>query len=301
VEVAVALTISGLSKTYPNGVKALKNLSLSIGNTMFGLVGPNGAGKSSLMRTVATLQDPDCGTINLDGIDVLRQKDDVRRILGYLPQEFGVYPKISALDMLHHLSIMKGITSSGERKEIVDALLQQTNLWDVRKKALSTFSGGMKQRFGIAQALLGNPRLIIVDEPTAGLDPAERNRFLNLLSSLGSDRTVILSTHIVDDVRQLCPRMAIIAQGELLLEGAPSDALAALDGRIWSKVVASDDQLRSLEAQLHVISTHLVGGQHEVRVYADTTPGDGFRSVDSGLEDVYFLNLSRQAKQPRPN
>jgi ABC-type multidrug transport system ATPase subunit len=203
--------------------------------------------------------------------------------------------------MLHHLSIMKGMTSSGERKEIVDALLQQTNLWDVRKKALSTFSGGMKQRFGIAQALLGNPRLIIVDEPTAGLDPAERNRFLNLLSSLGSDRTVILSTHIVDDVRQLCPRMAIIAQGELLLEGAPSDALAALDGRIWSKVVASDDQLRSLEAQLHVISTHLVGGQHEVRVYADTTPGDGFRSVDSGLEDVYFLNLSQQAKQPRPN
>ena len=300
-EVAVALTISGLSKTYPNGVKALKNLSLSIGNTMFGLVGPNGAGKSSLMRTVATLQDPDCGTINLDGIDVLRQKDDVRRILGYLPQEFGVYPKISALDMLQHLSIMKGLTSSGERREIVDALLQQTNLWDVRKKALSTFSGGMKQRFGIAQALLGNPRLIIVDEPTAGLDPAERNRFLNLLSSLGSDRTVILSTHIVDDVRQLCPRMAIIAQGELLLEGAPSDALAALDGRIWSKVVASDDQLRSLEAQLHVISTHLVGGQHEVRVYADTTPGDGFRSVDSGLEDVYFLNLSQQAKQPRPN
>jgi ABC-type multidrug transport system ATPase subunit len=297
----VALTISGLSKTYPNGVKALKNLSLSIGNTMFGLVGPNGAGKSSLMRTVATLQDPDCGTINLDGIDVLRQKDDVRRILGYLPQEFGVYPKISALDMLQHLSIMKGITSSGERKEIVDALLQQTNLWDVRKKALSTFSGGMKQRFGIAQALLGNPRLIIVDEPTAGLDPAERNRFLNLLSSVGSDRTVILSTHIVDDVRQLCPRMAIIAQGELLLEGAPSDALAALDGRIWSKVVASDDQLRSLEAQLHVISTHLVGGQHEVRVYADTTPGDGFRSVDSGLEDVYFLNLSQQAKQPRSN
>ena len=300
-EVAVALTISGLSKTYPNGVKALKNLSLSIGNTMFGLVGPNGAGKSSLMRTVATLQDPDCGTINLDGIDVLRQKDDVRRILGYLPQEFGVYPKISALDMLQHLSIMKGLTSSGERREIVDALLQQTNLWDVRKKALSTFSGGMKQRFGIAQALLGNPRLIIVDEPTAGLDPAERNRFLNLLSSLGNDRTVILSTHIVDDVRQLCPRMAIIARGELLLEGAPSDALAALNGRIWSKVVASDDQLRSLEAQLHVISTHLVGGQHEVRVYADTSPGDGFRPVDSSLEDVYFLNLSHQPTRGLPN
>jgi ABC-2 type transport system ATP-binding protein len=297
----VALTITGLSKTYPNGVKALKNLSLSIGNSMFGLVGPNGAGKSSLMRTVATLQDPDSGSITLDGIDVLRQKDEVRRILGYLPQEFGVYPKISALDMLRHLAVMKGITSSSERKETIDALLQQTNLWDVRKKALSTFSGGMKQRFGIAQALLGNPRLIIVDEPTAGLDPAERNRFLNLLSSLGSDRTVILSTHIVDDVRQLCPRMAIIAQGELLLEGAPSDTLAALKGKIWSKVVATDDELRALETQLHVISTHLVGGQHEVRVYADTSPGSGFGPVDSDLEDVYFLNLSQQAKQQRPN
>jgi len=297
----VALTITSLSKTYSNGVKALKNLSLSIGNSMFGLVGPNGAGKSSLMRTVATLQDPDSGSIDLDGIDVLRRKDEVRRILGYLPQEFGVYPKISALDMLRHLAVMKGITSSSERKETIDALLQQTNLWDVRKKALSTFSGGMKQRFGIAQALLGNPRLIIVDEPTAGLDPAERNRFLNLLSSLGSDRTVILSTHIVDDVRQLCPRMAIIAQGELLLEGAPSDTLAALKGKIWSKVVATDDELRALETQLHVISTHLVGGQHEVRVYADTSPGSGFGPVDSDLEDVYFLNLSQQAKQQRPN
>src|ERR1700730_14256044 len=245
---SLALTIAGLSKTYPNGVRALKNVSLSIGNNMFGLVGPNGAGKSTLMRTVATLQEPDSGSIDLDGIDVLRQKNEVRRILGYLPQEFGVYPKISAMDMLHHLAVMKGLTSSTERKETVDALLQQTNLWDICKKSLSTFSGGMKQRFGIAQALLGNPRLIIVDEPTAGLDPAERNRFLNLLSSLGSDRTVILSTHIVDDVRQLCPRMAIIASGEVLLEGSPNDALAALDGRIWSKVVGSDDQLRSLEA-----------------------------------------------------
>src|SRR3984893_16136452 len=298
---SLALTIAGLSKTYPNGVKALKNVSLSIGNNMFGLVGPNGAGKSTLMRTVATRQDPDSGSINLDGIDVLRQKDEVRRILGYLPQEFGVYPKISALDMLHHLAVMKGITSSSGRKETIDALLQQTNLWDVRKKALSTFSGGMKQRFGIAQALLGNPRLIIVDEPTAGLDPAERNRFLNLLSSLGNDRTVILSTHIVDDVRQLCPRMAIIAQGELLLEGAPSDTLALLKGKIWSKVVATDDELRALETELHVVSTHLVGGQHEVRVYADTSPGNGFGPVDSDLEDVYFLNLSQQAKQQRPN
>jgi ABC-2 type transport system ATP-binding protein len=300
-EVAVSLTINGLSKTYPNGVKALKNLSLSIGNGMFGLVGPNGAGKSSLMRTIATLQDPDSGTINLDSIDVLRQKDQVRRILGYLPQEFGVYPKISALDMLHHLAVMKGMTSSSERKETVDALLQQTNLWDSRKKALSTYSGGMKQRFGIAQALLGNPRLIIVDEPTAGLDPAERNRFLNLLSSLGSDRTVILSTHIVDDVRQLCPRMAIIASGELLLEGAPSETIAALNGKIWSKVVATGEEVRAIETQLHVISTHLVGGRHEVRVYADSSPGDGFTAVESDLEDVYFLNLSQQSKQQLPN
>ncbi|MGA8762204.1 MAG: ABC transporter ATP-binding protein [Candidatus Sulfotelmatobacter sp.] len=297
----MALTIAGLSKTYPNGVKALKNLSLSIGNGMFGLVGPNGAGKSSLMRTIATLQDPDSGSITLDGIDVLRQKDEVRRILGYLPQEFGVYPKISALDMLHHLAVMKGMISSSERKETVDALLQQTNLWDVRKKALSTFSGGMKQRFGIAQALLGNPRLIIVDEPTAGLDPAERNRFLNLLSSLGSDHTVILSTHIVDDVRQLCPRMAIIASGELLLEGSPNDALAALRGRVWSKVVATDEELRAVESQLQLISTHLVGGQHEVRVYADHSPGAGFSPADSDLEDVYFLNLSQQAKSNVPN
>jgi ABC-2 type transport system ATP-binding protein len=297
----VALSINNLSKTYPNGVKALKNLSLSIGNSMFGLVGPNGAGKSSLMRTIATLQDPDSGTITLDGIDVLRQKDQVRRILGYLPQEFGVYPKISALDMLHHIAVMKGMTSSAERKETVDALLQQTNLWSVRKKALATFSGGMKQRFGIAQALLGNPRLIIVDEPTAGLDPAERNRFLNLLSSLGSDRTVILSTHIVDDVRQLCPRMAIIASGELLLEGSPNDTLAALNGKIWSKVVATDAEVRAIETQLQVISTHLVGGQHEVRVYADSSPGDGFHSVESGLEDVYFLNLSQQSKRQLPN
>jgi len=295
------LTITSLSKTYPNGVKALKNLSLSIGNGMFGLVGPNGAGKSSLMRTIATLQDPDSGLIDLDGINVLRQKDDVRRILGYLPQEFGVYPKVSALDMLHHLAIMKGMTSAGERKQTVDALLQQTNLWDVRKKALSTFSGGMKQRFGIAQALLGNPRLIIVDEPTAGLDPAERNRFLNLLSSLGTDRTVILSTHIVDDVRQLCPRMAIIAEGEVLLESSPNDALAALHGKIWSKLVATDDEVRALEKQLQVISTYLVGGQHEIRVYADSSPGDGFHSVDPGLEDVYFITLSRRVNGQRPN
>ncbi len=282
-------------------MKALKNVSLTIGNNMFGLLGPNGAGKSTLMRIVATLQDPDSGTITFDGIDVLRQKDTVRRLLGYLPQEFGVYPKISALDLLHHLAVMKGITSSSERKEIIDALLQQTNLWEARKKALSSFSGGMKQRFGIAQALLANPRLLIVDEPTAGLDPAERNRFLNLLSSIGRDRTVILSTHIVDDVRELCPRMAILAAGELLIEGSPAEALAQLNGRIWSKIVATDDELRSLETELHVISTHLIGGQHEVRVYSESGPGDGFRSVDSGLEDVYFLQLSEQGRRAPVN
>ena len=288
----MALTITALSKTYPNGVKALKNVSLTIGNNMFGLVGPNGAGKSTLMRTVATLQDPDSGSVQLDGLDVLAQKNEVRKLLGYLPQEFGVYPKISALDMLHHLAVMKGVTHAKERSEMVDALLEQTNLWEVRKKALSTFSGGMKQRFGIAQALLANPRLIIVDEPTAGLDPAERNRFLNLLSSIGREVTVILSTHIVADVRELCARMAIIAAGELLLEGTPADALAALNGKIWSRVVASDDELRSLESEMHLISTHLVGGQHEIRVYADSSPSAGFRAVDSDLEDVYFLHLA---------
>ncbi len=293
----MALTITGLSKTYPNGVQALKNISLSIGNNMFGLLGPNGAGKSTLMRTIATLQEPDSGTIFLDGINVLKEKNTVRQTLGYLPQEFGVYPKISASDMLSHLAVMKGITNKGERKESVDALLHQTNLWDFRKKALSTYSGGMKQRFGIAQALLGKPRLIIVDEPTAGLDPGERNRFLNLLSSIGRDITVILSTHIVEDVRELCARMAIIASGEMLLEGAPQEALELLQGKMWSKIVSTDDELRSLEAELRILSSHLISGQREIRVYADGSPGDGFRPVDAGLEDVYFLNLSHPAAQ----
>ena len=295
-EEPLALKISGLSKTYPNGVRALKDLTLTIGNNMFGLLGPNGAGKSTLMRTVATLQNPDSGTVQLDDLNVLTQKDEVRKVLGYLPQEFGVYPKMSALDMLHHLAILKGVTNKTERTQMVEALLQQTNLWDVRKKSLSTYSGGMKQRFGIAQALLANPKLIIVDEPTAGLDPAERNRFLNLLSSIGSNITVILSTHIVDDVRELCPRMAIISNGELLLEGAPNEALESLRGKIWSKVVATDDELRALEGIFNVISTHLIGGLHEIRVFAESSPGDGFRPVESSLEDVYFLNLSNQTK-----
>jgi ABC-2 type transport system ATP-binding protein len=292
----LALTISGLSKTYPNGVKALQNVSLTIGNHMFGLLGPNGAGKSTLMRTVATLQAPDSGSVTLDGLDVVANKTEVRKILGYLPQEFGVYPKVSALDMLHHLAVMKGITNKGERNEIVNALLQQTNLWDVRKKSLGTYSGGMKQRFGIAQALLGKPKLIIVDEPTAGLDPAERNRFLNLLSSIGRDVIVILSTHIVDDVRELCPRMAIIANGTVLLEGSPTETLDALHGKIWSKVASSDDELKALETNLQVISTHLIAGQHEVRVFADSDPGEGFKPSESDLEDVYFLSLARHAK-----
>jgi ABC-2 type transport system ATP-binding protein len=292
----MALTITNLSKTYPNGVQALKNVSLTIGKHMFGLLGPNGAGKSSLMRTVATLQDPDSGAIDLDGIDVLARKNEVRKMLGYLPQEFGVYPKISAMDMLNHLAVLKGVTAAGERKDMLEALLQQTNLWDVRKKALATYSGGMKQRFGIAQALLANPRLLIVDEPTAGLDPAERNRFLNLLASIGRDVTVILSTHIVDDVHELCSRMAIIAQGQVLVEGVPSECVAAIEGQIWSRIAATDDELRALEAEHQVISTHLTGGQHEIRVFASSPPGAGFRAVPALLDDVYFLHLSRHGR-----
>jgi ABC-2 type transport system ATP-binding protein len=288
------LTIRDLSKTYPNGVQALRNLSLTIGNNMFGLLGPNGAGKSTLMRTIATLQEPDSGEIWLDGVNVVKQKETVRQLLGYLPQEFGVYPKISALDMLNHLAVMKGITKSGERKEMVEALLHQTNLWEVRKKALSTYSGGMKQRFGIAQALLANPKLIIVDEPTAGLDPSERHRFLNLLSAIGRDVIVILSTHIVEDVRELCNRMAIISNGEVLLEGSPSEALETLTSRIWSKLVSDENELAAIEKELQLVSVQLLGGVHEVRIYSESDPGDGFKSVDPNLEDVYFLSLERQ-------
>src|SRR6202453_4036084 len=240
------LRIEKLSKRYHGGIQALQDVSLQIPQGMFGLLGPNGAGKSTLMRTLATLQDADSGSASMDGINILKDRDQLRRMLGYLPQEFGVYPKISAEVLLSHFATLKGIGNSKERREVVDALLQQTNLWEHRKKPLGGFSGGMKQRFGIAQALLGNPRLIIVDEPTAGLDPAERNRFLNLLSSLGSDRTVILSTHIVDDVRQLCPRMAIIASGELLLEGAPNEAIAGLRGRVWKKVATTADELQKM-------------------------------------------------------
>ena len=278
-------------------VEALRGVSLALAaGEIRGVCGENGAGKSTLMKLLMGIIHPDSGSIDLDGLNVLTQKDEVRKILGYLPQEFGVYPKLSSYDMLQHLAVMKGVTNKTERKQMVEAILNQTNLWNERKKALSTFSGGMKQRFGIAQALLANPKLIIVDEPTAGLDPAERNRFLNLLSAIGSNMTVILSTHIVDDVRELCPRMAIISNGELLLEGAPAEALESLRGKIWSKVVATDDELRALETAFNVISTHLIGGLHEVRVYAESSPGDGFRPADSGLEDVYFLSLARQAQ-----
>ncbi|MBZ5621043.1 MAG: ABC transporter ATP-binding protein [Acidobacteriia bacterium] len=293
----MTLKISNVSKTYPNGVHALKNLSLSIGANMFGLLGPNGAGKSTLMRTVATLQDADSGEVWLDDLDVLQRKDQVRRILGYLPQEFGVYPKMPAIDMLDHLAVMKGILNRGERKDAVESLLRQTNLWEYRKKKLGTFSGGMKQRFGIAQALLGNPQLIIVDEPTAGLDPSERNRFLNLLSSIGRNVIVILSTHIVEDVRELCSRMAIIHNGEVLVEAPPSEAVDALQGRMWRKSMADKGELAGLQKSMQVVSTHLLGGATEARVYAESDPGDGFIPVEASLEDAYFLALNRQ----RPN
>jgi ABC-type multidrug transport system ATPase subunit len=277
-------------------VRALRGISLEIPQGMFGLIGPNGAGKSTLMKILATLLDPDSGTATLDGVDLVTNKDATRRMLGYLPQEFGVYPKMSAVDMLNHLAVMKGIVKSSERKEIVEALLNQTNLWDVRKKALGGFSGGMKQRFGIAQALLANPKLIIVDEPTAGLDPAERNRFLNLLSSIGRNVVVILSTHIVEDVRELCSRMAIICNGELLLEGVPAQTIDALKGRIWTKVVATDAEREAIDKSFPVVSAHLIGGLHEVRVFSETPPGDGFVAAETDLEDVYFFNLTKHQK-----
>jgi ABC-2 type transport system ATP-binding protein len=286
------LSIQNLTKTYPGGVRALRGISLEIPPGMFGLLGPNGAGKSTLMKILATLLEPDDGSARLDGLDLVAQKDETRKILGYLPQEFGVYPKMPAIDLLEHLAIMKGITDRKERKETVEGLLHQTNLWDNRKKALGGYSGGMKQRFGIAQALLANPKLIIVDEPTAGLDPAERNRFLNLLSGIGRNVVVILSTHIVEDVRELCSRMAIISQGQLLLEGAPNQTIEALKGRVWKKIVATDAEREALEKELQVISTHLVGGLNEVRVYSEASPSEGFIPADADLEDVYFFNLS---------
>ena len=284
------LKISNLSKTYPNGVEALKGVSLDIPAGMFGLLGPNGAGKSSLMRTIATLQQADSGTITLDGLDVMRQPAELRKELGYLPQDFGVYPRISALDMMDHMAILKGFTNKKERTEVVETLLRQTNLFDVRKKALSGFSGGMRQRFGIAQALIGDPKLIIVDEPTAGLDPEERNRFLNLLSDIGENKVVILSTHIVDDVTNLCPNMAIINKGRIVGEGKPSDLIKELSGSIWVKTVDRND-VESHKERHTVISSHLNAGRYRLHVLADSDPGDGFESQEPDLEDVYFSIL----------
>ncbi len=285
------LFIQNLSKTYPNGVQALKNVSLHIPTGMYGLLGPNGAGKSTLMRTLATLQDADEGVATLGEIDVLKDKDSVRRVLGYLPQEFGVYPRMSALDMLDHFATLKGIPGN-QRKEVVHSLLQRVNLWDHRKKAVSSYSGGMRQRFGIAQALIGDPKLIIVDEPTAGLDPGERNRFYNLLSEIGENVIVILSTHIVDDVRELCSNMAIINGGEVKYAGVPDAALGELSGKIWEKVITKAE-IDAYEKNFKVISSKLVAGKPIIHIFSEQNPGEGFRPADPGLEDVFFSKINQ--------
>ncbi len=284
------LEIAQLSHTYANGTAALTDINLSIPQGMFGLLGPNGAGKSTLMRTIATLQAPTAGTIRFGDIDVLVQPERIRRTLGYLPQDFGVYPRVSAYAMLDQMAVLKGITGAGERKAVVETLLNQTNLWAVRDKAIAGFSGGMRQRFGIAQALIGNPELIIVDEPTAGLDPEERNRFLNLLAAIGDKVVVILSTHIVDDVADLCPRMAVLAAGRLQLEGKPADLIASTRGRVWKKVIGHAE-LADYQDKHEVISTRLFAGNTIVHVASDTQPA-GFEPVEGGLEDVYFSTLS---------
>ncbi|MEP7263481.1 MAG: ABC transporter ATP-binding protein [Bacteroidota bacterium] len=281
------LKITNLSKTYPNGVQALKNVSLTINNGLFGLLGPNGAGKSSLMRTIATLQDADSGSVFLDDLNVLENKDEVRQILGYLPQEFGVYPNVSAEELLNHLAVLKGATEKKSRTELVHALLNQTNLYDARKKKLGGYSGGMKQRFGIAQALIGNPRIIIVDEPTAGLDPTERNRFLNLLSEISESVIVILSTHIVEDVKELCSQMAIINKGEVLFEGHPMQALDMVKGKIWKKFMSKADSKLHHESH-RVISTKFNTGQIEMHVWSEEQLNNGFEHAEAQLEDVYF-------------
>jgi len=284
------LEIANLSHTYANGTVALDDVSLSIPRGMFGLLGPNGAGKSTLMRTVATLQEPTAGSIKFGDIDVLAEPQRLRKTLGYLPQDFGVYPRVSAYAMLDQLAVMKGITGKGDRKAVVETLLNQTNLWAVRNKTLAGFSGGMRQRFGIAQALIGNPELVIVDEPTAGLDPEERNRFLNLLAAIGDHVVVILSTHIVDDVADLCPLMAVLANGRLQLQGKPADLIASTRGKVWKKAIKHDD-LADYQAKHEVISTRLFAGNTIIHVLADKQPA-GFDPVEGGLEDVYFSTLS---------
>jgi ABC-2 type transport system ATP-binding protein len=301
----MTLKITNISKTYPNGVQALKNVTLSIPNGMYGLLGPNGAGKSTLMRILATLQEPDSGKIHLLDpapvsahgmmmnriIDVIAEKDEVRKTLGYLPQEFGVYPKAKAEDLLDHFAILKGYSERKSRKQVVEALLRKTNLWDVRKQKLGGYSGGMRQRFGVAVALLGDPKLLIVDEPTAGLDPAERVRFLNLLSELGENSVVILSTHIVEDVSELCTRMAIINKGEILLEANPARAIIDLKGKVWRKMI-DKAELRDVEGKYNVISTKLFAGQTIVHVFSSEIPDNTFDPVEPDLEDVYFSAMS---------
>lgn len=284
------LTINNLSKTYSNGVKALDGVSLDISRGMFGLLGPNGAGKSTLMRTLATLQAADEGSASLGDIDILNDKDRLRQVLGYLPQEFGAYPRISALRMLDHFAVLKGIANKGERKELVDHLLSEVNLWDARKTAVSTYSGGMKQRFGIAQALIGDPRLIIVDEPTAGLDPEERRRFHNLLADIGEDTVVILSTHIVDDVSDLCSDMAIMGDGRILMQGRPGEVISQLAGFVYSKVVDRSER-DDYQASYQVLFSTLVGGRTRLHIFSESNPGNGFEATSVSLEDVYFSTL----------
>lgn len=284
------LSIRNLNKTYTNGLRALTDVSLTFHNGMFGLLGPNGAGKSSLMRTIATLQEPDSGSISFDGLDVLKQKHEVRKVLGYLPQEFGVYPKIAAGVMLDHIADLKGIVDKKQRKEIVSALLERVNLTQVKNKYLGTFSGGMRQRFGVAQALIGNPKLIIIDEPTAGLDPAERNRFYNLLSEIGENTIVILSTHIVEDVTNLCNAMAIICSGEVIAQGNPNDLIDSMKGKIWTKSIEKNE-LTVYRNSLQVISTQLKAGKTQIRVVGDAKPDESFTVVEPNLEDVYFTRI----------
>ncbi len=284
------LLIKNLNKTYTNGVKALKDVNLTIDQGMFGLLGPNGAGKSSLMRTIATLQEADSGSIMFGGLDVLKEKHEVRKILGYLPQEFGVYPKVTAGVMLDHVADLKGIVDKKERKEIVSVLLERVNLTHAQNKNLGTFSGGMRQRFGVAQALIGNPKLIIIDEPTAGLDPAERNRFYNLLSEIGENTIVILSTHIVEDVANLCNAMAIICSGEVIAHGNPNDLINSMKGKIWTKSIEKSE-MPAYRNSCHVVSTQLKAGKTQIRVEDETQPDESFTSAEPNLEDVYFTRI----------
>lgn len=286
----MSLIITNLNKTYSNGVKALQNINLEINKGMFGLLGPNGAGKTSLMRTIATLQNPDSGSISLNGIDAINDKTSLRKVLGYLPQEFGFYPKVSAWDLLHHFAILKGVSNRSERNELVEGLLLMTNLYEARKRNVSDYSGGMRQRFGIAQALIGNPQLIIVDEPTAGLDPMERNRFHNILSEISEETIIILSTHIVEDVKNLCRQMVVMNRGQILYSGTPKEAREQIQGKIWEKAIHKED-LSEYKSKFEVISQHNSEGKMIIRVFSETRPDETFSATESGLEDLYFSTI----------